>query len=224
MKLAIFDIDGTLVRGSTERRFWRYLLRRGRQGPRQLIAYALFWLRYLPTGGIHTSKKNKAYLSGLSVDEIESLAEQFVNEELPPFFYEPAVQRLKQHLVRGDHVVLLSGTLDCLAQALARRLGAQQVAATLCAQRNGVFLAQPPETHPFDAAKLTLARQITENRKTSLRKVVAYGDSAHDLFLMAAVGEAVAVEPDDVLFGVASEMGWEIMTSARAMDGRPATY
>ena len=48
MKLAIFDIDGTLVEGSTERRFWRYLLKRGHQGPRQVVAYLTFWLRYLP--------------------------------------------------------------------------------------------------------------------------------------------------------------------------------
>ena len=48
MTLAIFDIDGTLVEGSTERRFWRYLLKRGHQGPRQVLAYLLFWLRYFP--------------------------------------------------------------------------------------------------------------------------------------------------------------------------------
>jgi FMN phosphatase YigB (HAD superfamily) len=64
MKLAIFDIDGTLVRGSSERLFWRYLAARGRQGPKQVFSYLLFLLRYLPTGGIHTIKKNKAYLCG----------------------------------------------------------------------------------------------------------------------------------------------------------------
>ncbi len=47
MKLAIFDIDGTLVRGSTERLFWRYLAARGRQGPRQVLAYLLFLVALL---------------------------------------------------------------------------------------------------------------------------------------------------------------------------------
>ena len=69
MTLAIFDIDGTLVEGSTERRFWRYLLKRGHQGPRQVLAYLLFWLRYLPVYGRRTSKKNKAYLYKLDRSE-----------------------------------------------------------------------------------------------------------------------------------------------------------
>src|SRR5690606_26231910 len=84
MTLAIFDIDGTLVEGSTERRFWRYLLKRGHQGPRQVVAYLAFWLRYLPKYGRDTAKKNKAYLYKLPVARIEALAERFVAEEVLP--------------------------------------------------------------------------------------------------------------------------------------------
>ena len=211
MKVAIFDIDGTLVSGSTERLFWRFLVRKRRQNIRQILAYLLFLVRYLPTGGVHTAKKNKAYLWGLSVDEVDALAEEFVETVLPEYFFEPAIQRLNQHRMRGDKVVLMSGTLDCLARALGRRFAVDQVCATLCSQRNGVFLAQPPEIHPFDAAKLSLAKQITDQYEVGLRQVAAYGDSRHDLFLLAAVGEAVAVRPDATLGRVAEELGWEVM-------------
>jgi len=211
MQIAIFDIDGTLIRGSTERMFWRFLLRKRRQRLRQLVAYLAFFIRYLPTGGVHTAKKNKAYLCGLSVDEVEILANEFVDQVLPQWFFEPAIQRLRQHRVRGDKVVLMSGTLDCLARALGRRLQVDQVCATLCSQRNGVYTAQPAEVHPFDAAKLSLARQIAERYGTDLSQVAAYGDSRHDLFLLAAVGQAVAVCPDAVLGGVAQELGWEVI-------------
>ena len=141
MKLAIFDIDGTLVRSSSERMFWRYLVCRGKQGPRQVFAYLLFWIRYLPTGGILTAKKNKAYLCGLRTEEIDALAHEFVKERLRGALFEPGVQRLRQHLNRGDIVVLLSGTLDCIARALANHLGTKHVFATVCSQRNGIFLA-----------------------------------------------------------------------------------
>ena len=62
MNLAIFDIDGTLIDGSTERRFWRYLLKRGHQGPRQVGAYLWFLLRYWPVYRGHTVKKNNCLL------------------------------------------------------------------------------------------------------------------------------------------------------------------
>lgn len=211
MKLAIFDIDGTLVRGSSERKFWRYLARRGRQGPRQILAYLLFLIRYLPTGGIHTARKNKAYLSGMRIEQVEALARDFVTERLLTDLYEPAVQRLRQHLRRGDVVVLMSGTLHSIARALADHLGVQHVCATLCSQRNGVFLAQPPEIHPFDAAKLSLAKQLADEFGIELGNVCAYGDSVHDLYLLAAVGEPVAVQPDAGLLRVATELDWEVI-------------
>jgi HAD superfamily hydrolase (TIGR01490 family) len=211
VRVAIFDIDGTLVGGSSERMFWRYLVRHGKQGPRQVLAYLLFLLRYLPTGGVHTLKKNKAYLAGLSVQEVEQLAARFVAERLGAELYEPVVARVREHLNRGDLVVLMSGTLECIARALAARLGVQQVCATLCSQRAGRFLAQPPEIHPFAAAKLSLAKQIATAIGTDFSRLVAYADSAQDLFLLAAVGEAVAVRPDATLQRVAQDLGWEII-------------
>src|SRR5205814_6748026 len=113
----------------------RYLAARGRQGPRQIAAFLLFMLRYLPTGGIVTIKKNKAYLSGLDSADVAALAEEFVATRLLPRLDDAVVQRLRQHSLRGDAVVLLTGTIDPIAQALARRLGVRHVCATLCSER-----------------------------------------------------------------------------------------
>ena len=211
MRLAIFDVDGTIVRGSSERRFWRYLVARYAQGPRQIAAYLLFLVRYLPTGGIHTLKKNKAYLCGLRRDDVDALADEFVATRLMPRLNEAVVQRLRQHVLRGDAVVLLTGTIEPIAQALARRLGVRYVCATLCSERSGRYLAQPPETHPFGAAKLSLSRQLAAQIGCELKTATAYGDSHHDLFLLEAVSEPVAVSPDAALARVALARDWEII-------------
>jgi HAD superfamily hydrolase (TIGR01490 family) len=211
MRLALFDIDGTLVRGSSERLFWLYLAGRGKQGPQQILDYLLFLVRYLPTGGVITIKKNKAYLSGLEASEVAELASDFVDTRLVRRLYEPAVQRLKQHQRRGDVVVLLSGTLEPIARALASRLGVRHVCATLCSERHGRFLAQPPETHPFGAAKLNLARQLARQLDADLAQASAYGDSRQDVFLLEAVGQPVAVSPDARLLDIALERDWEVI-------------
>jgi HAD superfamily hydrolase (TIGR01490 family) len=216
MKLAIFDIDGTLVKGSTERRFWWYLVRQGRQGPRQFLAYCWFWLRFRSVYGTETTKKNKAYLVGLAVAEIDSLASEFVTTEILPQLYAPAVTRLKQHLRRGDIVVLLSGTLEPIARALAAALGVPHVRATVCRERDGTFLASPPKVHPFAGAKLALAAELAAQLRADLRHASAYGDSRHDLFLLDAVGNPVAVRPDSALLATARNNGWDIIASRDA--------
>jgi HAD superfamily hydrolase (TIGR01490 family) len=211
MTLAIFDIDGTLVEGSTERRFWRYLLKRGHQGPRQVAAYLSFWLRYWPIYGGQTAKKNKAYLYKLDTARVRGLAERFVAEEILPRLYSPAVQRLQNHLRRGDTVVLISGTLEPIARALANALSVEHVRATVCRERHGHYLAGPPDVHPFGGAKLELATQFAAAMGVSLANASAYGDSQDDLALLEAVGNPVAVLPDRPLLATATGNRWPII-------------
>jgi phosphoserine phosphatase len=103
--------------------------------------------------------------------------------------------------------------LDPIARALAERLGVRHVCATVCSERNGRYLPQPPETHPFGAAKLTLARQLAAQLGAQLKHASAYGDSYQDLFLLEAVREAVAVSPDARLLDIASTYDWEIIAA-----------
>jgi HAD superfamily hydrolase (TIGR01490 family) len=211
MTLAIFDIDGTLVRGSTERRFWRYLARHGRLGPRQVAAYVYFLLRYWPTFGLDVGKKNKAYLAWLPSGEIRALAAEFVASEVVPRLYEPAVQRLRQHLLRGDTVALLSGTLEPIATALAEHLGVAHVRATVCVERDGRYRAKMPAVHPFAASKVFVAAELAADLGHELRHAAAYGDSHHDLALLEAVATAVAVLPDERLAEAAAANDWEVI-------------
>lgn len=221
MMLAIFDIDGTLVPGSTERRFWRYLLKRGRQGPRQVLAYAYFLLRYWPVYGIEVAKKNKAYLAWLRTADIAELASEFVTAEVVPRLYAPVVQRLEQHLRRGDAVVLLSGTLEPIAAALARHLGVSHVRATRCVERAGRYRLGPPTVHPFAAGKVLVAAAVAAELGTELRHAAAYGDSRHDLELLAAVARPVAVMPDQPLSIAAVANDWEVIADGAAPRALP---
>jgi HAD superfamily hydrolase (TIGR01490 family) len=221
MKLAIFDIDGTLVEGSTERRFWRYLLKRGHQGPRQVLAYLVFWVRYFLEFRNETAKKNKAYLYKLDTARVRALAERFVTEEIVPQLYAPAVQRLQNHLRRGDTVVLLSGTLEPIAVALANALGVPHVRATVCRERDGRYLGGPPQVHPFGAAKLAIAASFAAEIGADLREASAYSDSRHDLTLLEAVGDPVAVLPDRPLLATATGNRWLIIRSRNASQVLP---
>ena len=211
MRLAVFDIDGTLLRGSSERAFGRYLARRGLLGPRQVAAFLALGLRTLPSAGRHTLKKNKGYLAGLQTAEVDRLAKEFVATELSGRL-EPAVTaRVQSHLEQGDYVAVLSGTLDSIACALAAELGAQRGIGTLCVTADGVFRPGVPTLHPFGAEKVTQVQKLAAEHGIDAADVVAYADSGHDLDLLRYAGTAVAVRPDAVLRKAALAAGWEIL-------------
>jgi phosphoserine phosphatase len=89
----------------------------------------------------------------------------------------------------------------------------QQVCATVCSERDGRYLASPPEVHPFGKAKLHLAAQLAADLGYELRHATAYGDSRHDLHLLKAVGEPVAVLPDASLSAAAIANDWEVIAN-----------
>lgn len=211
-RLAIFDIDGTLVPGaSSEVRFVRYLLSQGVLGPRQMLAYGWFCLRYALHYRQHLLKKNKAYLVGLSEVRVQTLAADFVRTELIPVLYQPAIKRLRMHGQAGDRVALLSGTPQFLAEALAHALAVDAGYGALCDQRNGVFRAAPPLRHPYGVTKIKGAHHLADALGVSMPNTVAYGDSVQDAHLFRAVGEAVAVQPDPGLSAMAADEGWDVL-------------
>lgn len=218
MRLALFDIDGTLLTGAgSERRFFLYLLRSGLLGPRQLLAGARYPLRWAPHFGRHVFKKNKAYLDALAIGQVAELARQWVaTGGLEAAWYRPCVSRLREHLEAGDRVVLLSGTPDFLADAIGRRLGVSENIGSVCESRDGRFTAAPPRRHPFGAEKAVLARALSAGLGIESADLVAYADSVQDLLLLEWAGTAVAVRPDAGLRRIATRRGWELLGARRA--------
>jgi len=211
MRLAIFDLDGTLIHASSERMFARYLHEHRCIGWRQVAAFTAFVMRYAPLYRGAVFKKDKAYLAGLPAARIEELARLFVNERLLGTLYRPAVARLERHRASDDLVLLLTGTPDFIARPLGERLGLAHVVATQCAVSEGRLTGASPIQHPFGREKLRLARLFASEHGARLEQAVAYANAREDRFLLAEVGEAVAVRPDLRLRGLARRAGWEIL-------------
>lgn len=212
MGLVFVDIDGTLLQGrSSEQRFIAHLLASRRLGPLQLASAVAFFPRWASTFGADTAKKNKAYLRNLEAAEVTALAKAFVERKLAPSLRPALLRRLEEHRRAGDRIALLTGTPDFIAIPLARFVEAEFCHATRCRQCNGLFLAEPPEMHPFAADKAIHAHKLCASLNMSLAECAAYADSRHDLPLLRLVARPVAVHPDRALARIARHEGWEIL-------------
>ncbi len=213
-RLALFDIDGTLLNGpSSEKRFMLWLFLKGRIGPIRLLAYALFALRYFPRYGLEVFAKNKSLFWRRTVRSAETLAREWAAKGLENALHGPCLERLRTHQQRGEIVVLLSGTPSVLADAIAARLGVDNVVATRCSVHAGRYRFAPPIVHRVGEAKLAAARDLCARFETTLADTAAYGNSLSDLPLLGACGIPVAVNPDSALAAIAREKGWEVVGS-----------
>ena len=202
---AIFDVDMTLVQGSTERLFFKYLLRHHKLKTTQAMAY-LARLASRPD----ERYRDKSYLKGLPVEDIETLARKCYDELIAPRISPQALACLKEHKARGHRIVLLTGSLSFLIIPLKEMVGADWLIATEPAQDHHCFTGEIHGLHPRGKNKELLLLDLSRRQGFDLSQSYAYGDHFEDRSLFGRVGHPVAVNPSWRLKRLARKRRWPI--------------
>lgn len=130
--LAVFDICDTLYAQNTTFGFIRYL-KRGRTSfdlpdtiatARWSPVFLSFAAVSKVTGRDHLRNLYLRCLGGMKRTELDSAADAYVAEILEPLALPWTHTALKDALDQGQTVCLASSSIDCVAMAIARRLGA----------------------------------------------------------------------------------------------------
>ncbi|MFZ5586057.1 MAG: HAD family hydrolase [Thermodesulfobacteriota bacterium] len=209
---AFFDVDRTLVGPpSMEKAFARYLIRVGYLGPGELGRYLVYLARNLDRLGAGLVRENKYHFKDKDAAELRGLAQECYEREIRPLVRPAGRRAVEAHQRRGHLVVLLTGSLQPLADLLARDLGVGLCLAARLKQERGVLAGTLGNTRPYGAEKARLARALAHERGLDLGGSWAYGDHHSDLAVLMAVGNPVAVNPDARLRLHARRRGWPIL-------------
>jgi phosphoserine phosphatase len=138
-----------------------------------------------------------------------------------PRFFEKGLERVAWHGQQGHAIVVVSGTLEPLAANAARALEGElrtrgvaekvRVCATKLEEMDGRWTGRILGEAMFGRAKARAVRALGEEIRLDLSQCWAYGDSAADRWLLAAVGNPVAVNPAPPLRRMAGNRGWPIL-------------
>ena len=211
---AIFDVDGTLIAGtSLERLFFKFLWRYGELDRRdfaRIFACVLGAAFGALATGRAVPRANKAYLFGKDACHLRRLAQDCFEQEVARRLLPGAVERLRWHQRAGHCIVLLSGTLDLLLEPLAEHLGVYARVGTEVEVAGRCFTGRITGPHPFGAAKAECLMAMNRAGVFDLAHSFAYADHYADRYLLAAVGHPVAANPDRRLRRVAERRGWMI--------------
>ncbi len=211
---AFFDLDGTLMGWpSLEKRFFSMLRYRKLLGIRNYFLWLNEAARLLPRGINQVMHANKMYLRGISVGEVDSLK--------APSFFPEAIERVVWHAERGHFIVIVSGTLECLAERAARALEAALsargsactilVCATRLEEQKERWTGRILDEAMFGEAKARAIRRIAAAEDLDLQRCFAYGDSASDKWMLETVGKPSAVNPSNDLGRIARRNNWMVL-------------
>ena len=131
--MAVFDLDGTITRRDTLVPYvFGYLLRHPWRLPLvlgALPACVRFVLGKSDPGEVK-SAFIRATLGGLTRTALGAWTAGFVRRLLLHGVYGDALQRIRRHAERGDHLVLLSASTDLYVPDIGARLGFERVVCT----------------------------------------------------------------------------------------------
>ncbi len=231
--LVAFDFDGTLCKGDAGVHFamhaalqsYKHAFDDGiAQGlfelPKihlrvlSLIARGLWIETGYSTGRLDRHRMvERAYRSykGLPADDVREALDRFARRKLPGLLRETVVDQMREHIERGDHVVVLStGTRD-LIWPLRDELGLDfEVIACRLRQENGTLTGtvEGPLNGQEKAMRLMA---IAKRRKHGLDEAWAYSDHEDDAVILEMVGNPVAVHPTKEMRKIANRRGWPII-------------
>jgi HAD superfamily hydrolase (TIGR01490 family) len=214
--IAFFDVDHTLIRGSTGHYATRYLVARGVLRPK-VFAQAAYYTaaHYLGLADAERMMRAAAQVfRGIAVEQVRGWAEDCYVELVRPSLYAKGRLRVEAHRKRGHAVVLLSAGPQLLIEALGRELEAIAMGQD-GVQANGVYTGEPMRPITYGQGKLERALAFARARGVTLAECAFYSDSVSDLPLLRAVGAPHAVNPDPRLRRIARRDRWPIL----AFDG-----
>jgi len=211
---AFFDIDGTLVpEPSLEMRFFAGLRKRGAIPVWNYVRWAGETLRLLPRGLVAMRHANKRYLRGIGADKVFQLMETIS-------FYEEGVQRVAWHARLGHKIVLVSGTLEPLAQIAATALECELEAhgvescvlirATRLVEEHGCWTGRVAEPAMYGEEKSRAIKRIVKEKGLDVSRCYGYGNSLTDREMLSAVGRAQVVNPGKEMAAMANRCDWPI--------------
>lgn len=220
MRLAIFDLDNTLIAGDSDHGWGEFMVTQGLVDPVEYKrANDQFYADY-ERGELDLQAYlnfSLAPLTRYSLAELDSLHQQFMQEVIAPLWLPQAEALLAKHRTAGDYLLIITSTNSFITRPIAAALGVDHILATDAELIDDRYTGLMTGTPCFREGKITRLHQWLETAAEhgftgDLTGCYFYSDSINDLPLMQVVDNPVAVDPDDKLRQHAQQHGWPVIS------------
>ena len=216
---AFFDLDKTLIEGSSAIHFGRAAYRRGlvsrRQLAKDLFANIEFRLRGSTDEGTDALRQRILdSIAGHRVVDLARLSPEMLAGILPRAYPE-MLDVAWRHQDEGRRVFIVTAASQELADTMASVFQFDGGIGMRSEIRDGYYTGRPDGPFTYREGKAEAIRAVAAEEGFDLAECWAYSDSESDLPMLRAVGHPVAVNPDAELLRVARENGWQVMTFDR---------
>jgi HAD superfamily hydrolase (TIGR01490 family) len=216
---AFFDLDRTLMAGSSAFQFGRAAYKAGLVTRRRLAADAWENLRFRLRGSTDSGtdavrERVSQMLEGVRVRDVQRLAPDVLAGVLPRL-YPRMLAIAYEHQDAGRPVFICTAASQEMAELMAMVLTLDGAVGSVFEAVDGSYTGNPGGPFTYREGKAQAIRDLAEREDIDLAASYAYSDSESDLPMLRAVGHPVAVNPDAELARIARAEGWEVLRFER---------
>lgn len=203
---AFFDVDGTIFRNSLLIEHFKMLIKFG------------FFEETSFVGGVKNKFENWekrrgsyddyldevvesyiSYMQNISCEDIDYVATRVI-ERKSEKIYTYSRHKIKEHIEKGDLVIIISGSPSFLVEKMAKKLGAHDYIGTIYHKDKNGYYNGKLEPMWDSESKIHAINDFVKKYDIDLEKSYAYGDTTGDYGMFTKVGFPVAINPAKRLF------------------------
>lgn len=218
MRLALFDLDGTLLPGDSDHAFGQFLIDLGwADADTHRQANDRFYAAYLDGTldiAAYTEFATRPWRDR-AAHELQAAMARFMAEVVQPELHAAALALVRQHQAAGDLVAIVTATNEFVTTPIAQAFGVDTLIATqLQRDAQGRVTGALQGTPSFREGKITRVEAWLAGQGLRLDGFESshfYSDSSNDLPLMERVSHPVATNPGPALAQIAQTRGWPVL-------------
>ena len=217
---AFFDLDRTLMAGSSGLPFARAAHRAGMISRRQMARWGVEHVRFRLRGANEEASavilaEVREVLRGVSATSVQRMIPEALAGILPRV-YPQMLEEVYAHQDAGRATFIVSAAGSGIVETLAHVLGMSGgIGTRYGVDPGGRFTGELDGPFMYGEGKVEAMRRVAATQELDLWRSWAYSDAASDLPMLRAVAHPVAVNPDTALATVAIEAGWRVMRFER---------
>jgi HAD superfamily hydrolase (TIGR01490 family) len=212
---AFFDLDRTLMAGSSAYHFGRAMYKAGQMTRRQIARDAVDQVRFRLRGATDAAVNVllDRVLEGIKGQRVVDLRRMTpdVLAGILPRVYPQMLAVVREHQDAGRSAYIATAASHPAAEILAQALAMDGAIGTKWEIEDGFYTGRLDGPFAYGEGKASRLHEFAAEHGLDLGQSWAYTDAASDLPMLEAVGHPVAVNPDAELAEVAKREGWEVL-------------
>ncbi|WP_019936663.1 HAD family phosphatase [Bordetella sp. FB-8] len=217
-RLALFDLDHTLLPLDSDYQWAEFMARTGRIGDPEAALRRNDELMAQYNRGELTAEQAAQFMLGIlaahAPHELALWHEQYMREVIRPAIQTRAIDLVREHLEAGDLCAVVTATNTFVTAPIARAFGIPHLIGTEPEYANGRYTGRIAGTPSFKEGKVTRVKQWLADMGMSMSDFSTsffYSDSTNDVPLLEQVTRPIAANPSPSLRAIAQKQGWQVL-------------